>query len=137
MTESFELPSEASQTFYIQLKLPEGVTCKQCVLQVGQKSCLNYFSNYWSKICYNGFNSLCAQKLLIKISSFATLNICNFHLIGQESWMSKFFVKLRIFLFSLNFESNFEFESSNFNNRHPCLSDEMDITHDNMHYIRF
>jgi len=33
MTESFELPSEASQTFYIQLKLPEGVTCKQCVLQ--------------------------------------------------------------------------------------------------------
>ena len=43
MTESFELPSEASQTFYIQLKLPEGVTCKQCVLQVGQKK---YFSSF-------------------------------------------------------------------------------------------
>ena len=47
MTESFELPSEASQTFYIQLKLPEGVTCKQCVLQVGQK---NYFSLFYFSI---------------------------------------------------------------------------------------
>ena len=67
MTESFELPSEASQTFYIQLKLPEGVTCKQCVLQVGQKNyfSLFYFSNYWSKICYNDFNSLRAQKVIL------------------------------------------------------------------------
>lgn len=52
MTESFELPSEASQTFYIQLKLPEGVTCKQCVLQWTYNT-----ANSWGN-CPNGTNAI-------------------------------------------------------------------------------
>ena len=92
MTDNYTLPSAVPGSFYVKLKLPDGLTCSQCVLQVScqcgcllrVKSGVNYLV-FATTICLD-------KKTLVPFKKiFFTLIL--------TSQMKRDFVELSIFLF--------------------------------------